>query len=136
MRIGDLDVGQDLKFEKRWWVIERSGWAVIALLLFAALLGFLGPGPLTKKTAGTRGGALWLEYHKFERYQAPVDLRVQLAPEPAKDTVRLWIDRSYIEAVQIESVEPQPESVEMAGNRFVYTFKTGALSEAAKILFH
>lgn len=135
-QIGELQVGQDLKFEKRWWKIERTGWAVIGLLLLAALLGFLGPGPLTKKTAGTRGGPLWLEYHRFARYQAPVDWRIELGPQGTNKEIRLWVDRSYIEAVHMEDIQPQPESVDMAGARFVYTFKAADLSTNTKVLFH
>jgi hypothetical protein len=136
-RIGELDVGQDLEFEKRWWKIERTGWAVIALVLLAALLGFLGPGPLTKKTAGMRNGPLWLEYYRFQRYQAPVELRVNVGAGAAKDNhLGLWINQQYIEAIQIHHVDPEPESVELAGQRFVYTFKAAELSAAGKIVFH
>jgi hypothetical protein len=136
-RIGELEVGQDLQFEKRWWKIERAGWAAIALVLLAALLGFLGPGPLSKKTAGDRNGPLWLEYHRFERYQAPVELRLNVGPGAAKDKqVGLWINQEYIDAIQIDHVDPEPESVELANQRFVYTFKASELSAAGKIVFH
>jgi hypothetical protein len=136
-RIGELDVGQDLAFEKRWWKIERSGWAVMLLVLVAAILGFLGPGLLTKKTAGKRNGPLWLEYYAFARYQAPMKLAVQVSPEAVTEKeVRLWLDRQYVEAIQIEHVDPEPESVAIAGERFVYTFKASDLRQNAKIMFH
>jgi hypothetical protein len=136
-RIGELDIGQDLAFEKRWWKIERTGWVVIALVLLAALLGFLGPGPLTKKTAGQRNGLLWVDYHQFERYQAPIDLKVHLSHQaPQNGEVRLWISREYVEAIEIEHVDPQPESVEIGEQRFVYTFKAAEVPKSANIVFH
>jgi hypothetical protein len=136
-RIGELDVGQDLEFEKRWWKIERTGWALIALVLLAALLGFLGPGPLTKQTAGDRHGPLWLEYYRFHRYQAPVELRVNVGAEAAKDNhLAIWINQQYIDAIHIDHVDPEPESVELADQRFIYTFKAAELSAAGRIVFH
>jgi hypothetical protein len=136
-RIGELDIGQDLQFEKRWWKIERTGWTIILLVLIAALLGFLGPAPLTKKIAGQRNGPLWLEYYPFERYQAPVELGVQVRPGAVNEKViRLWLDRHYVEAIEIEHIDPEPESVEIAGDRFVYTFKASDLRQNAKIMFH
>lgn len=42
-----LEVGEDVKFQNRWWVFERIAWVFMALLLLAALLGLLGPGLLS-----------------------------------------------------------------------------------------
>ncbi|MCI0747666.1 MAG: hypothetical protein L0Y58_19855 [Verrucomicrobia subdivision 3 bacterium] len=135
-RIGELEVGQDLKFERRWWKFERTGWILLALVLLFAILGYLGPGPLTKHVAGTRGGPLWLEYHRYERYHAPVDLRVHIGAVAARGKeLQLWIDREYVDAVSMEDVEPQPESVELKNERFVYTFKVSETPRTAKILF-
>jgi hypothetical protein len=136
-RIGELEVGQDLKFEKHWWVIERCGWLVVLLILIAAVLGFFGPGLLTKKTAGQQGGPLWLEYSRYERNAKPIKLLIHLSPSAIKENeLQLWIDGSYIEAMKVQRIEPEPESVKLEGDRFVYTFKARDLSSTSKILFH
>jgi|SRR5688572_27516626 len=136
-RIGELEVGQDLKFEKHWWIIERCGWLVVLLVLIAAVLGFFGPGLLTKKTAGQRGGPLWLEYSRYERHAKPIKLLVNLSPAAARENeIRLWIDSRYVEANKIHRIDPEPDSVELEGERFVYTFKARDLSTTSKILFH
>ena len=42
-----LELDDDPAFQRRLWVVERAGWASIALLLLGALLGFFGSaGPL------------------------------------------------------------------------------------------
>lgn len=70
-RIGDLDIAQDLEHQRREWVIERIGWAIMALILLAALAGLLGSGPLSNARIDHPGSHLSAEYNRFERYQSP-----------------------------------------------------------------
>jgi hypothetical protein len=69
-RHGDLEIPEDLPFQRREWVAERVAWAVMALLIAGALLGFFGTGPLSRTTAGDEAGPLWLEYERFARLLA------------------------------------------------------------------
>ena len=57
---GDLELDQDLIFERRTWTVERVAWVIMALVGLAALAGLLGPGPLSETTSGEQGGPLWL----------------------------------------------------------------------------
>ncbi len=43
-RVGDLEIDQDLAFERRQWSVQRVGWGVGALIIVAALLGCSAPG--------------------------------------------------------------------------------------------
>jgi hypothetical protein len=45
-RVGDLEVDQNLEFEKVFWRAQRIGWGVVALVVLAALLGVFGNGSL------------------------------------------------------------------------------------------
>jgi hypothetical protein len=132
-----LEIAQDLKFERRSWRAERIAWVVSALILLAALLGFLGPGPLGKATAASSNKALSVEYYRMERYEAPVELRISASGSLAKDgELRLWIDRHFVEAVEIKRIDPEPEHAEINGERFVYVFKTAAAPSTIKLFFH
>jgi hypothetical protein len=44
-RHGDLEIQEDLPFQRREWLVERVAWGVMALLIVAALLGLFGTGP-------------------------------------------------------------------------------------------
>jgi hypothetical protein len=136
-RIGDLEIDQDLAFQQRAWTVQRIGWASIALLILAALLGLFGPGPLSNATAGAPGADLWLEYERFERFKAPTTLRVNVGPGAVRDgVVRITLDRAYLDQVQVEQVMPQPESVETGPDRFTYTFKLNDPAQPTAITFH
>ena len=120
-RVHDLEIDQDLVFERRSHRVEQVGLGLMVALVLAAALGLLGSGPLSAATA--RGDALAVEFHRFSRYQSSETLRVRLdgratsAPE-----VRVWIDRAYLDGARLESVLPAPVRVEGAADRLVFVF--------------
>ena len=136
-RVGGLEVHQDLPHERLEWRIERIGWGTMAVLLSAALVGLLGPGPLSSATAGKTDSILRVEYNRFERYQAPAMLRVHLAPGAARDgKVRLWLSRTYVENIELRHIDPEPESVEVAHDRLIYTFNLPDSSRPTSVTYH
>jgi hypothetical protein len=133
---GDLEIEQDLDFERRSWTFERAGWVVMAMVWLAALVGLLGPGPLSETTVGVQGGPLWLEYSRFGRFRAPLTLRVHLGPNADQQgPVRVWLSREYLEAVQIEQVTPQPQQVEAGLERITYVFAVSEPSRSTAATF-
>lgn len=135
-RIGELEIDQDLHFQKRMWLAQRVGWAVMALVALAALGGLLGTGPLSRTTVGERSGPLQVEFHRFERYRKPTSLRVTVAGEAITGSeARLWLDRSYLEAFQVQRVTPQPSRVEAAANRLIYVFDVAQPGQPVTVVF-
>ena len=66
VRSGDLEIAQDMTFQRRSWAVQRVGWGVVAVTIGAALLGLLGSGPLSRSTA-VAPGAFAVEYERFVR---------------------------------------------------------------------
>jgi hypothetical protein len=136
-KIGDLEINQDLNFERRSWKVERVAWVIAALILVAALLGFLGPGPLGKATAASPDKSISLDYYRVVRRESPVTYRVKVHGRLAKNgALRLWLDRKFVEALEIKHVDPTPDVVEIDGERFVYRFKTAEAPATIQIFFH
>jgi len=97
----------------------------MALVLVAALLGLLGPGLLSNgASADSPQAQLGVkEYERFLRFMKPTTLRVGLEPGAlTQREARVWLDRQYIESVQIQHVTPEPESVEAGPDRLTYVF--------------
>lgn len=135
-RVGDLEVDQDLDFERAVWVVQRVGWAAMTLVLVAALAGLLGPGPASWTKAEAPDGDLVAEYHRFVRANGPTDLEVSLGRAAVRDgRVRLWLDRAYLGGAEIERVTPEPESVEVGPDRLVYVFAVSRGGQAARVSF-
>lgn len=135
-RVGSLEVDQDLAFEHRLWTVERIGWGLMLLAAVAALVGLLGPGPLTYLTAGPEGGPLWVDYYRFQRVQSPDEIQVHLGPGDRDNReVRLWIDRQYLDNVELEKVTPQPWRVETGPDRLVFVFHRSEPDKTAAVRF-
>ena len=133
-----FEVDQDLAFQRRQWRAERVGWAVMALVILAALAGLLGPGPLNEATAGEPGDPVSVEYQRFPRHAAPEMLvKVNLGPDATRDReVRLWVDRTYVDHFRIERIEPEPERVEAGADRLTYVFRVSEPGRPTAVQFH
>lgn len=127
-RVGDLEIAQDLRFQRRDWIAQRVGWVVMALILLAALAGLIGRGgPLARTQARSPDGGLRVEYDRFAHYEAPTRLRLSVAGAAARgEQVRLWIERAYLTRARVQQVMPEPDAVRLAGDRVIYLFDAGA----------
>lgn len=119
-RVGELDVGQDLGFQRREWRIQRIAWVVMLLVLLAGLVGLLGSGPLAH--AWAESGGLTVQYDRIVRDRAPFEPRFMLAPGMAAGgQAKIWIDRALLGKAEGQRVVPQPESEQSGAARVVFT---------------
>lgn len=136
-KVGDLDIAEDVKHQRMIWQIQRMGWALMLLVLGAALAGLLGPGPLSKAIAEVRGGDLSVHYERFVRYQAPCRLRIRIGPNAVTDgKVRLWVSRQFVDQIEIQRLDPEPAVTELHPRGLLYVIAAGQLREQATVTFH
>ena len=108
----------------------------MALVMMCITLGLTGRGPLSHATAGTLGAPLRLEYERFGRHEAPMELKVHLAPGVACDgKARIWFSRDYMEAVAIEQVSPEQVKMEVHPDRHVLEFDLPQSQRPATVVF-
>jgi hypothetical protein len=115
IRARDIDLVEDPRFLRRSWTAERVGWGALAAFLAAGLLGLLGPGLLSGRTAE---GDVRVEYDRFERVQSPSEVRIALAPRARN----LWVEHRWMEEVEVENIRPQPVRTSRHGEWVVYSF--------------
>jgi hypothetical protein len=89
-----LQITEDLDFQHRIWKLQRIGWAVMVLLILAAVLGLFGRGILSRAVVTDAQGQLSVEYSRFARFQAPVELVVRIQ-HAADEAPSFWISREY-----------------------------------------
>lgn len=128
-----LDEPDNLRPVRREWMAERIGWVVIAVLLTAALLGLLGPGPLSERTQACADGRLSVEYYAIERSEKPATLRILVKPARSEEYVRLGLSHTFTEEVSFENIVPEPEWMEMEDTRVVYVFRVADVSDSGLI---
>jgi hypothetical protein len=125
-----LQLDDDIDFQRRESRVQRIGWWCLSAFVLAALLGAFGSGPLSHAVAEASG--LAVEYERFLRADARSLLTVEL---PASGTAaELSISRSYIDAVDITRMLPEPSVSELREGDAVFSFERRDTAPASMIV--
>ena len=120
-----LEIDEDLQFQRKEWLFQRIGAALLVVFVVAALLGFTGMGgPMSHGEAVGQDGLLHVEYERFVRRGGMSTVRLHLRSAPGD--VRFWVSAPYFEHARIESVAPTPELVSVESDRHVYLIRSGS----------
>lgn len=134
IRIGELEINQDLSVQTLTWSIQRAGWAAMGVIVLLAMAGLFGHGPISRATEGNLSKGLHVEYERFGRQQRPTDVRVFVRPTHDR-RLSLWIGQPYLSHMEIQHIVPPPEAATLAdgGVRFEWATDT---QEPAVVTFY
>lgn len=107
----ELDIDQDLEFQRREWFVQRIGWWALTAFIAAAILGLFGGGPLSSAQAGESGAPLWVEYERFLRVGAASRISVHGSLPPSEAGFQLRLPRAYLDAFRIDRIVPEPQTI-------------------------
>jgi hypothetical protein len=116
VRIGDLEINQDLDVQRKTWTVQRIGWGGMALIILTALAGVFGSGPLARTEVQDDSQTFRLSYDRFGRYEGEVD-------------------QTYWTSHAVEHMTPEPLLSRVGIGGFLYTFETHPPSTPAAIVF-
>jgi hypothetical protein len=135
-RADDIEAGSALEFQQRWWRLERVVWAVMTLVLIAALAGAFGRGTLARASAGARGGPLWVEYERLARFRTPTTLQVHLGGAALRGpTTSIVLRGDAVGRLPVQRVVPQPVTSVPVSDGTLYTFQLAAPTDSATVRF-
>jgi hypothetical protein len=119
-----LQVGDDERFQRREWKIQRVAWVVLGLVLLGGLLGAFGGGVAAHATASSAGVPAVLDYDRLVRFSAPTELRVVLDPTAIRPdgVAHLWLPHRYLRHVEVDRVTPEPQRVIGGASGVIYEF--------------
>lgn len=127
-RTGDLEIDVDAPFTRFMWRLQRAGWLALSAVIVAGALGVFGDGVLARRTAEAGGGALRVEYERFVRRLGPTEIRIRA--RASGGTLRVWIDREYLESFELRAITPQPVEQRVGAARCELDFE---LAEGADV---
>ena len=132
-----LDIEEDEGFQRREWLVQRIGWAILALIAAAALLGAFGQGVLADAEASSKEGTLHARYERLVRMHAPARIEFTLAPglAGADGRARLWLDRRYAEELEITGIQPEPAEVSVTPALLIYQFAVADGGRPVRVTF-
>ena len=124
----EIQVGEDLRFQRKWWIFENAVWIFFVLVLIADLAGAFGRGPLAKAEQRAADGSIEMKYERIERTQTPSVMTLNFAPSAIRNgAVRLFVSQGMIDGLGTRRIIPAPERTELGDGGLTYTFPaTGA----------
>ena len=128
--------GEDWGFQVREWRLERIGWAVMVVIIVAALSGVLGGGGLVARTTvADAAGSTEVRYARFARYASPTTLHINLAASASGRPIRLRVSDRYLSEMNVRAITPLPTSTAIADRQHVFVFERSAQPTSATIRF-
>lgn len=119
-----LEIQRDQRYLERIWKANKVAMVIMVLVLIAAMLGAFGSGPLDTAVAGSQGSSLWVEYQHFPHLQGPGQITIHLGAAAIHDRkARFWLNREYLQSVQLQQIVPTPSSVQVESKRLVYVYE-------------
>ena len=105
-------------------IVHLTGITIFAMALLTAMTGLFGTGPLSKVKEQTADAALKAEFGRFIRYQAPTELKFQIATHMVSNgVVNLKISKTFVNHVEIERIDPEPETQTAGTDLVIYDFR-------------
>jgi hypothetical protein len=98
-------VREHMPFQRRFWILQRIGWCLLAAIPLLALSGLFGNGPLSNRSIAD--GQQSIEYERFQRVTRLARLVAHLAPAQAAER-RLHLNSAFQRNYEITSILPQP----------------------------
>lgn len=130
---GDVAIGEDLDFQRKWWRFERLIWSFFCLLLLCDMTGLFGRGWLAKAQATDTSRTFLLDYERVERASTPSIMTIHFNPSAIKDgEIQLFVSEDLIRPLGAQRISPQPELSMIGNGGITYTFpatQTPAIAE-------
>jgi hypothetical protein len=131
---GDIEISDDPRFSRGSWIAERLGWGILGSVLLAAILGGLGPGLFSSRSAV--GPSILVDYDRFGNLKTDQTVTVQLHARPEdQGAVSLWIDKSFLDGVTIQDILPQPIESRPGSDRTTFVFAAPERPETVTVWF-
>ena len=131
---GDLEVGYNEPFEKRWIVAQNIGLVVMILFLVACVAGLLGRGPLSHRTTITSDRSLNVDYEPIAREGTPTQITLRISnPSITPMPVAVFLSGTMIEPLGLARTMPTTDVSMVGSNGVVMRFTIAPLEHNAMI---
>ncbi len=121
----EIAVGEDLRFQRRWWRFEKISWSFLGIIVALAFAGVFGNGPLSTAKKKTADGALQVNYDWVERFSAPTILTLHFNQSAIHNgNIQIWVSDSIVKELGNQRVVPQPTASVTGDAGIAYTFPT------------
>lgn len=117
IRPDGLQIDENRPFQERFWVLQRIGWTVYALIILFALAGLTGRDGIAAQ-GETRIAKAEITWPRITRRGTLDTLTIRLTGDIAPE---LTLAPAFTDAFQIETIQPRP-AMESGANPLRFAF--------------
>ncbi len=125
-------VKEDMRFQRRSWIVERIGWSVLVLIALIGLSGVFGIGPLSWQTA--KGGSLSVEYERFQRITRLARFTFEASRQTGPE-LRLHLSDAIQKNFEISKIQPEPTRTAVGNDGMDLFFPTDGANAARVVIW-
>jgi hypothetical protein len=119
----EIEVGEDLEFQRKWWRFENIVWILFTLIIVADIAGLFGRGPIAKAERRAADGTIDVRYERIERTDSPSIVSIGFGPSAIHDgKIKLFISESLVKGLGTQRVVPAPSDTTIGDGGLTYTF--------------
>jgi hypothetical protein len=116
--------------------VERTAWAIMVLIICAALTGSIGVGQLTKKILGTEEEGFLLEFNTMLRYKQETILKFTVFPQERSRSFGIKVNKAFFKGMATEKIVPEPYETLIGKEDYIFNFLRSDHSNPNDIFFH
>lgn len=115
-----FSIHEDIDFQRKTWIAQRVTWAIMALIVLAAIAGMFG-GTMSRVERRESSGRLSVTYERVQRHLAPTQVRVSILAEGIQSP-SVQISDSIGKVVEQLAVMPAPRLSTLHAAGPIFTF--------------
>lgn len=131
-RIGDLEIEEDIVYQRRFHIAQRAAWALMVIVIVMASAGLIGPGLAGMEESASSDKRVKTEYNGSLYHQKDSEMTIKIE-SPGTGPVSVWISREYLENIYIKQMLPKPENITASPGRVYYSFRHDGQGKELKI---
>lgn len=133
-KVDEIDVGENLEFQRKWWRFEKIVWPILLAIVVADLLGVFGRGWLAKARRSTPDQALTLEYERVARASTPSTMTFRFSEAAIHHgRIVLFVSQSIVKGLGVRQISPQPEKSTIGADGITYEFPATTVPASVQI---
>jgi hypothetical protein len=120
---GEVAVGEDLDFQRKWWRFENVAWIVFTLIIVLDLAGLFGRGPIAKAQRRAADGTIDMKYERIERTDSPSILTLDFGPSAIQNgKITLFVSENLVKGLGTQRIIPAPLTSVVGRGGLTYSF--------------
>lgn len=130
----EVAVGEDLEFQRRWWLFEKIVWPILLAIVVVDVLGGFGRGWLAKARSTTPDGSMQLDYERIERASTPSVMTFKFQQNAIRNgRIVLYISDAVVKPLGAMRIAPQPLMSEIGSGGIIYVFPASEAPASVQI---